>query len=487
MSQQKIENPSRRTFISQATKSIALGSTLASFNARNLSASTLLEAEKSKFPMGKAEHCIFLWLGGGACQIDTFDPKRLGDAKKKIPGSYYPAINTAVKDVQVCEHLKRTAPLLDRAVLLRSVHHNVIDEHAAAVNRMHTGRPTSGTVVYPSIGSIVAHELKKAEAKVPAYILMGYPNLTRGPGFLGAKHSYLYLTDTKSGPPGLVRPPGVKAKRQDRRDRLVKILRDQKASNIDKKVKDLIETQRLADKLAGPQFMSAFDLESEPQKVREGYGSEFGQRCLLARRLIERGVRFVEVAHNLNFINGTGWDTHNEGQLKQHLLIDELDRAFSSLLLDLEEKKILDKTLIVISTEFGRPPGFDGRGGRGHQPGAFTTVLAGGGLKTGQVVGETDELGKKIVKDPVSVPDFFATTFAALKIDPHKELFQGDRPVPITDNGKVIEKLFPDKKNEEKIGRLFREYDRDRLNGWGPSDLNGPKPETRKKRKIHEL
>ena len=115
-------------------------------------------------------------------------------------------------------------------------------------------------------------------------------------------------------------------------------------------------------RLSGPDFMRAFELDREPAELRAAYGGEFGQRCLLSRRLIERGVRFIEVSHNLNFVNGTGWDTHNEGQLNQHLLIQELDNALSALVLDLEQKKLLDKTLIVVATEFGRPAKFDGGG-----------------------------------------------------------------------------------------------------------------------------
>ena len=153
-------------------------------------------------------------------------------------------------------------------------------------------------------------------------------------------------------------------------------------------------------------------------------------------------MRFIEISHNLNFINGTGWDTHNEGQLQQHGLIEELDTAFSTLLLDLEKHMLLEKTLVVISTEFGRPPEFDGRGGRGHQSDAFSVVIAGGGMRTGQVIGETDELGKKIVKQPVTVPDLFATIYHALGVDPLKELYAGDRPVPITDMGKPVAQRF---------------------------------------------
>jgi uncharacterized protein (DUF1501 family) len=144
----------------------------------------------------------------------------------------------------------------------------------------------------------------------------------------------------------------------------------------------------------------------------------------------------------LNFLNGTGWDTHNEGQRNQHLLIQDLDRSFSTLLQDLEKRRLLDTTLVVIATEFGRPPEFDAGGGRGHQSEAFSMVLAGAGLTSGQVIGRTDELGKNVVEDPVSLPDFHATLHCALGIDPSKNLYSGDRPVPITDHGKPVARLF---------------------------------------------
>ena len=164
--------------------------------------------------------------------------------------------------------------------------------------------------------------------------------------------------------------------------------------------------------------------------------------ALLSRRLVERGTRFIEVSHNLNFINGIGGDVHNEGILKQHELIQELDTAVATLITDLESRQLLDKTLIVITTEFGRPPEFDGGGGRGHQGRAFSCVLAGGGLNHRGAWGETDELSKTIVSNPVSVPDFFATICAALNVDYRKYLYDGDRPVPITDQGNPIAVLF---------------------------------------------
>ncbi|MAT14044.1 MAG: hypothetical protein CMJ46_02095 [Planctomyces sp.] len=396
-------------------------------------------------PVGKAEHCIFVWLGGGAGQIDTWDPKRKGDPKNKKPGSYYDAIDTAIPGTQVCQHLSRCAPILDRFNIVRTVHHDVIDEHAAATNRVHTGRPTSGTIVYPSVGSIVAHQKGAAGDNVPAYVLMGYPNVTRGPGFLGTRHGYLYLTETAAGPKGISRPKDLSRERNLRREKLLQAVREGYVNRHqeDQLIADYDAAVEQAQAMAGPDFARIFELDREPADLRNGYGGEFGQRCLLARRLLESGVRFVEVSHNLNFLNGAGWDVHQATIEDQYKLIEELDIALSSLVLDLEAKKMFDKTLIVVGTEFGRPPGFDAGGGRGHQGKTFSMILAGGGLKNGITIGQTDDLSQNIVDRPVSIPDFHATIHCALGINPREELYDADnRPVPITDGGEPIREIF---------------------------------------------
>ncbi len=402
------------------------------------------ESPESLRPAGGVEHVISIWLGGGMGQIDTFDPKRRGDPKKKVAGAYYDAIDTAVPGVQVCEHLPRIAERMDRVTAVRTVHHDVIDEHAAATNRMHTGRPVSGTVSYPSLGSVVAHQRGPAEEGAPPYVLIGYPNVTRGPGFLGAAAGYLYLTETGRGPAGLSRPDGISTDRQSRRERLLDVQRAAASDRFgaDQKLADYDAAIAQSLKLAGPEFSSVFELDREPAELRNAYGSEFGQRCLLSRRLLQRGVRFIEVSHNMNFINGTGWDVHNDGIENQHELIRDLDRSMAALIDDLESHRMLDKTLIVVTSEFGRPPQFDGGGGRGHQGSTFTCVLAGGGLNHLGAYGQTDELSEQIVADPVSVPDFFATIHASLGIDWSRYLYDGDRPVPVTDGGQPIKRLF---------------------------------------------
>jgi hypothetical protein len=427
--QEDINTMHRRKFLMTAASAAAI-----SAGTRGASAGLTLK--------GKAEHVISIWLGGGMGQIDTFDPKRKGDPSKKKPGACYESLETAVPGIRVCEHLKKLAPLMERVTVVRTLNHDVIDEHAAATNRMHTGRPVSGTVVYPSLGSVIAHERGAAASGAPPYVVIGYPNVTRGPGFLGAKHSYLYLTDTNQGPTGLSRPEGITTVRQSRREAVLAELRRSQSVTEDARLLDYDAAIDQSLRLSGPEFMSGFQLDHEPGALRTDYGGEFGQRCLLARRLIQRGVRFVEVAHNLNFLNGAGWDVHNEGIRQQHALIQELDSAVSALIRDLETCRLLDTTLIVITTEFGRPPEFDSGGGRGHQGSAFSCVLAGGGLNHCGAYGETDELAKKILSNPVSVPDFFATIHSALGIDPGKNLYDGDRPVPITNMGQPIAQLF---------------------------------------------
>ena len=393
-------------------------------------------------PKGKAEHCIFIWLGGGMAQIDTFDPKPLGDPKAspKKAGSAYPSIETSVPGVRLSQHLPKTARLMEHVTAVRSVNHNIINEHAIATNFVHTARPISGSTSYPSIGSIVAHQRGAVNPKVPAYMLIGYPSPSRGPGFLGAKHGNIYLTDTTSGPAGFTRPEDVTSQRISTREKLLRPLQERVAESA--AMADYEAAQREALRLAGPEFMRNFNLKEESASLRNDYGSEFGQRCLLARRLIQDGVRFIEVSHNLGFVNGTGWDTHNDGQEKQHLLIKDLDDALATLITDLKTHGLLDKTLIALGTEFGRPPEFDAGGGRGHQCSTFSLLLAGGGLNHCGAYGVTDDLSKKILENPVSVPDFHATIHTALNIDPAHELMDGTRPVPLTDNGKPIASLF---------------------------------------------
>ena len=419
----------RRSFLSYAVTAAAAASLPPALR--------VVGARQPIIPRGRAEHCIFIWLGGGMSQIDTFDPKVRGSSKTRTAGTDYMPIDTAVPGVRFTEHLHKTARLAEQITVVRTVHHT-INEHGRGTNLVHTGRPAIGSTIYPSIGSIIAHERGALDEKVPAYLLIGYPNVSRSPGFLGPRYGYIYLTDTESGPAGFSPVEQIPPEQIARRRGIFSGLQDSSAEALE----SYAELQREAQRLASDEYMQTFKLDQEPASLRQAYGGEFGQRCLLSRRLIERGVRFIEVSHNLNFMNGTGWDTHNSGHQNQYGLVQEMDSAVSTLISDLEAKKLLDKTLIVIGTEFGRPAEFDSGGGRGHQAKTFSLVLAGGGLRHRGAYGVTDELSAKIVEDPVSVPDFHATIHAALGIDPSKNLTAGSRPVPITDGGKPIAVLF---------------------------------------------
>lgn len=429
----------RRHFLKQTS-----GALLASGMINPLIANESQVPGLDRISKGKAEHVIYLWLGGGACQADTWDPKALGNPKERKAGSAYPSIKTSIEGIEVCEHLRMCADRMEKFAPVRTCYHNIIDEHSAANNFVHTGRKTTGTLTYPSIGSLVAHQKGALDNKIPPYVVIGYPSIMRGPGFLGPKHSFIYLTDTEKGPLALANPSFISKTRSDRRKDLLNRLNSIYSKGIDneKSINDYMESQQNALELSGGDFMKAFQLDKEKQTTRDAFGDEFGQRCLLARRLIQRGVRFTEVSFNLNFINGTGWDTHKGGQLNQHHLISSLDNALAALVDDLESHNLLEKTLVVVATEFGRPIGFDGAGGRGHWSKSFSMVFAGGGLKTGQVIGKTDEKSQVAIERPVSIPDFHATIHHALGIDYSESIYSGDRPVPITDNGLPILELF---------------------------------------------
>ena len=297
--------------------------------------------------------------------------------------------------------------------------------------------------ILPLAPSFPTNLATKTES-VPSYVVMGYPNITRDPGFLGAKYGYVYLTQIETGPNGLIRPPDVDSSRQDRRETLLATMRDGyvRRNPNDQVIQAQTAVSQQGFKMAGPRFLECVRPETRVLHFARDLRRRVRATLPSGGRLVQSGVRFVEVSFNLNFLNGSGWDTHNEGQLKQHLLIQDLDQALATLLRDLETNKMLDTTLVVVATEFGRPPEFDSGGGRGHHSKAFSALLAGGGLRTGQVIGVTDDLGKVALERPVSIPDFHATIHCALGIDPAKNLYAGDRPVPITDHGKPISELF---------------------------------------------
>ena len=434
---------SRRRFLS-STLQAGVGAGVASL-APGLSPSRLVAlAKTNRRPKATADSIIFIWLAGGMCHVDTFDPKdAVGDGGTRA-GSYYKKIETASPQIQLCEHLPRMAKWMDRASLVRSMTHSFA-EHTAAVNFSHTGRPPSGTIIYPSLGSVISHEVGPLEEKAPAYVVLGQPMVPRGPGFLGGKYGYLYVLNTEEGPAGL--QPAFGRTLQDHQRREVLLGGLSESFYAKKASEPLVEAYEAVTRqgygMMNEKFLSMFNVRNEPDSLKQAFGEEFGQRCLLSRKLVQGGVRFVECSFNLHFINGYGWDAHAFAQKRLHLVIEQLDRGLSMLLQDLDQNKLLERTLVVLATEFGRPPEFDGQGGRGHQSKGYSILFAGGGVQGGRVIGRTDELGGAVADRPVTIPDLHATLYQALGIDLETHLeAPGGRPVPVTDFGKPVAELF---------------------------------------------
>jgi hypothetical protein len=377
--------------------------------------------------------CILLWMDGGPSHKDTFDMKP-GTAN----GGEFRPIATSVAGIQFSEHFPKLARLMHHGAILRGMSTGE-GAHGRAKYYMHTGyKEGVGGLVYPSLGSLVSKELGRPDYPLPNFVAVG--NRSYGAGFLGAKHQPLHVIDPKKGVENL--KPAVAAKQFGQRVGLLEemeqgFLKNYKATSI----KDHKTAYLRAVELMQSREARAFDLSREPASSRAPYGSsKFGEGCLLARRLIETGVSFVEVTLN-------GWDTHQNNFARVKQLSSQVDPAMSALVTDLKKRGLLDTTLIIWMGEFGRTPRMNKRGvkpGRDHYPRAWSTVLMGGGIKGGQVIGKTDKEGASVVERPISTLDFMATVCKVLGIDYQKtNLSPGGRPIRIVDKGaKPIEELI---------------------------------------------
>jgi hypothetical protein len=385
--------------------------------------------------------CILLWMGGGPSQLDTFDPKP--DHKN---GGPVKAIKTAVPGIQISEYLPKLAQQTKDMAIFRGMTSKEGD-HGRATQLMMTGYRPSEAVRYPALGSLIAERLGKADSELPNFVSVSPYRFggIGGPGFLGPKYSSLNVSGNSSDPmaranltvenmlpPAHVDEASMKSRldllRFMQREFTTKVAGDAAAAhqaNYDRAIR-MMETQG----------RSAFKLDEEPNKLRDAYGrSRFGQGCLLARRLVERGVPFVEVALT-SAGNQFGWDTHTDNFNQVKGLCDVLDPAWSTLLTDLKDRGMLETTTVVWMGEFGRTPVINGTNGRDHFPAAWSTVLAGGGIKGGQVVGDTGKSGMKVEDRAVTVKDFYATICEALKIDhSHENISNEGRPIAIVESG----------------------------------------------------
>jgi Protein of unknown function (DUF1501) len=380
---------------------------------------------------------IHFMLAGGMSQMDTFDPKP--DAAPKFRSIFKP-IPTNVAGIQVCEHLPHSARIADKYVVIRSMTHKA-SAHEFARALIMSGHERLATIQQPVVGSVVAKELGSRN-ELPAYVAIpasGGPS-ERG-GFLGPKYNPFNAGDpsvAKYSVRDLDLPMGVDWSRMEGRHSLLSLV-DSRIRSWD--TSDTFETldsyyKSAFDLMRSPAAKKAFDIAQEPDALRDKYGrTTTGQGALLARRLVESGVRFVTLGRG-----GNAWDHHTSifPNLSNEFL-PELDKAFSSLVEDLSERGMLDTTLVIVTGEFGRTPELNVYAGRDHWPNCFSLVLAGGGIEGGRVWGASDKDGMFVKDSPVEVPDLIATVYHKLGIDYTKEHVSNiGRPIKLAGDGKPL-------------------------------------------------
>jgi hypothetical protein len=388
----------------------------------------------------RAEGVILLWLSGGPATIDMWDLKP--EAPEEVRGEFK-SIATRARGVMICEHLPRTARVMDRCVLVRSLAHS-IPEHGVATRYVTTGNLPSPALDYPSLGSLAAKVLPPP-AGLPPYVAFGERGgRAAGAGYLGpAYNPFEFEGDPSRGQlrvAGLGLPDGFTLADLSDRDRL-RAKFDRRFTTLDRTglPASLDEFhQQALDLLRSDRTRHALELDREPEAVRERYGrSAFGQGALAARRLVEAGVRFATVTLG-------GWDTHagNFAALRNNLL-PRLDTALAALVADLDARGLLDRTVVYCAGEFGRTPRINRNNGRDHWSRSMSVLLAGGGFCGGQAHGHTDGQGMGPASDACSPDDVSATIFQALGVGPRHELHTpGGRPIALFREGKVIEGLL---------------------------------------------
>jgi uncharacterized protein (DUF1501 family) len=398
----------------------------------------------------KDVNCIMLFLVGGPSHIDTFDPKP--SAPEEVRGPFK-TIATKAPGIDITEIFPRTAQHTDKFSLIRSVYHTATAVHDTGHQMMQTGRLFTGGIEHPHMGSVLSY-LKGQRGEMPPYVLLPKPigrtggNLPHGhaAGYLGKAHDPFILNADPNAAgfkvPDLLPPEYISAVRADRRQKLRDAI-DGSVAAFEKSAaaKSLDENFNLAYRLmSSAQAREAFDLDKEPTESRDRYGrTRFGQCCLLARRLIERGVRFVTVNMFETVFDEVTWDIHGSKPFTDIVQMStevapNFDQAYSTLLEDLHERGHLANTIVTAMGEFGRTPKINPAGGRDHHPGVWTILMGGGPIKGGRVVGESDELGYTPKTRPVTPGEVAATIFAGLGLNTRHELpGPQNRPLPLVD------------------------------------------------------
>ncbi len=387
--------------------------------------------------------CILLWMSGGPSQIDTLDPK---PGHKN--GGPTKAIKTSVPGIEISENFPGLAKQMKDVALIRSMSTREGD-HGRATQLMMTGyRPMGGAIDYPVLGSLVAKRLQSEDSQLPGFVSVAPFRLANlGAGFLGPRYSPLLVSGASNDPNTRanltvenLQPAGVTVDGLQDRQRLLQMMRSGVREDVASAKKHAAVYDQ-AMRMVETKAEGAFDLEEEPAELRDAYGrSRFGQGCLLARRLVERGVPFVEVA--LDQSAGGSWDSHVDNFSTVKSMCNVLDPAWSTLLEDLRRTGLLESTLVVWMGEFGRTPIINPNNGRDHFPDAWSVALAGAKIAGGQVIGETTKDAMEVKDRPVKAADLFATVLEAIGIDSTSENQMRDRPIPIVDEGSMIKELI---------------------------------------------
>ena len=419
----QLDEISRRKFMNYAAKAL-LG---VGINMLTPSSKLLGQNIINKAP--KAKNLIYLYMAGGMSHIDTFDIK----PKTKVQGPVE-AIRSKGEIGQISGYLPKTAKVMDRVAVVRSLH-STQGAHEQGNYYMRTSYTLRNTIRHPGMGTWLNKVSGRTNSTLPGNIRIGGGSEAGGAGFFEAKYGPAYIGDPAKGLANRKLHYSLTEEHLKRRLELSQWLdlafHDEYKNKDTKAYADLYQE---AAKLMDSEDLKSFDISKEDKSIKDRYGNNtFGQGCLLARRLVEKQVRSVEV-------NLGGWDTHVDNFERTSDLCSVLDSAFSTLIEDLDERGLLSETLVVLATEFGRTPKINSdRGGRDHQPQAFTGLLAGGGIRPGITYGKTDEIAKEIVEKKVEVPDFNATIAYALGL-PLKEKFFSDsgRPFTVASKGKPV-------------------------------------------------
>lgn len=433
--------PSRRDFLYVGLVG-GLGLTLGDyFQGQALAVPAVADAHGGPSKEGAAKSVIHIFLPGGMAQHESFDPKPTAPIEYRGPLGTTPC---NIKGEFFSEYMKHTSQIADKICVIRSMTHGEA-AHERGTHNMFTGYRPSPAIQYPSFGSIVSHEFGVRNNLPPYVCIPSVPNEFAGSGYLSSAYGPFALGSDPGSRSGnftvrdLSMPPGVDEKRFDRRKGMLAAVDSHFKAAEKSDALDAMDSfyQKAYAMISSKQAREAFNLAAEPDALKDAYGrNTAGGRMIMARRLVEAGVRFVSLTYG-------GWDMHAQVANGMKRQLPDFDQAFSALIKDLDQRGLLNSTLVMVSSEFGRTPKVNKDAGRDHWPKVFSVVLAGGGIKRGMIYGSSDSTGAEPNTDPMTVENLSATIYHQLGIDPDKRLIApGDRPIDIVRGGKVVNEIL---------------------------------------------